>query len=372
MPITGWNLTVEEWTQGAEIFREDTQFGLVNREHTYATNKNNINVFLNKMTTWNNISGIGRGVSGRGFYEAKFNWDGTADGAYLDFGELLNSMKVTVNGVQTADVNMNAPVLDIGKYLVIGENTIELEYSSTLTNEMLELGRISAGGNSSGSPAWGGYYKDYRAYGPSQAVVIPYVNTEIEQSVTDVTLSLTGTEHAHVTDNVSYTLSAAGMVRLATMLVEVDLDEVLLTNPVAAPVGDWYIITQLWKDGKLLVVVGNNEGAVGEGDILTITAAPTGQAGEAAASVTYAEMGAYDGEGEVLVTALYEDATCTTVLTSYDIFDVNKDGIVNLLDVTRAQRFYGLYDADSDVDKDGKITVNDLILIINNYSDLFD
>lgn len=57
----------------------------------------------------------------------------------------------------------------------------------------------------------------------------------------------------------------------------------------------------------------------------------------------------------------------------YHPCDVNRDGAVNLLDVTRAQRFYGLsaLDADwnpiADVNGDGEVNITDLILILNQF-----
>ena len=59
---------------------------------------------------------------------------------------------------------------------------------------------------------------------------------------------------------------------------------------------------------------------------------------------------------------------------TYSIYDVNEDGIVDQLDITRAQRAYGASDGDdnwiarADVNHDGTVDINDLILILNNYS----
>lgn len=60
---------------------------------------------------------MGKKVSGKGYYSSTFNWDGKADGAYLDFGNMIQSMQVYINGMKTSDLNMNNPVLDISKYL---------------------------------------------------------------------------------------------------------------------------------------------------------------------------------------------------------------------------------------------------------------
>ena len=82
-------------------------------------------------------------------------------------------------------------------------------------------------------------------------------------------------------------------------------------------------------------------------------------------------MGAYLGEDdETLVRADLSAASVTTVV-EYNVYDVNKDGAVNLLDITRAQRYYGSYHADADVNRDNAVDIDDLIRILNNYTELF-
>ena len=48
--------------------------------------------------------------------------------------------------------------------------------------------------------------------------------------------------------------------------------------------------------------------------------------------------------------------------------DVNQDGTVNQLDITRAQRSYGTANDLADVNDDGTVNIDDMILILNNYS----
>ena len=362
-PITGWNVKVEAWTEGQEIFREDTQFGVANREHTFATVKTETEVQLDHMTTWDDIPQVGKNVSGRGYYDATFQWDGAADGAYLDFGAILNSMKVYINGVQTSDVNMNRPVLDISDYLVKGENTIRLVYSSTLTNEMLELGRIRAGYTLNN---WGGYYIHYRSYGPSQAVIVPYMDVAAEPAVGEVALTLTGPGETYAQgETVCYTLSGSNMVRLASMIVELELDEAYLTEPTAEALAGWGILAQGWQNGVLRVVLYHLDGVDGDGDLVKVSAKTNGTPGQLTVAVKKAVLSAYDGDGETFVTANLDDTRVTTTIY-VNIYDVNRDGVVDLLDITRAQRFYGTNDAICDVNGDGEVNIADLILILNH------
>src|SRR5207237_719744 len=65
-----------------------------------STIKTPISVQLDRLTTWDNIPAVGKGVSGTGHYEADFHWDASkATGAYLDFGDKLQAgMQVWING----------------------------------------------------------------------------------------------------------------------------------------------------------------------------------------------------------------------------------------------------------------------------------
>lgn len=173
--ITGWKLDVESWTPGEEVFRQDTVDGIETTEHTFDTVKTDISVDLEHMTTWDNIPQIGSSASGKGRYQAVFHWDGSCSGAYIDFGFLVQGMKLWVNGMPIT-VNYNHPVADIGPALVEGENRIELEYASNLTNVQLSREAIREEqdvGN------WAGYDVACRSYGPSQAILIPYQDVEI-------------------------------------------------------------------------------------------------------------------------------------------------------------------------------------------------
>ncbi|MBQ8827754.1 MAG: hypothetical protein IJZ90_01250, partial [Clostridia bacterium] len=92
--IDSWSLTVESWTEGETITRTDGR----STEYSVSTKKENITVNLDTLATWDNISEIGKEVSGKGYYKSTFNWDGEFDGAFIDFGKIVQSMKVYVNG----------------------------------------------------------------------------------------------------------------------------------------------------------------------------------------------------------------------------------------------------------------------------------
>ncbi|MBQ8162641.1 MAG: hypothetical protein IJ083_18090 [Clostridia bacterium] len=171
--ITGWHVTVESWTPGEEIFRTETVAGVETTEHNFDTVKTAIQLDLDTLSTWDHLPEVGKAVSGKGFYSATFDWAGEASGAYINFGSVVQSMQVSVNGERIDAVNLNRPVVDISALLVEGENTIEVEYSSNLTNVQLDREVLQEQENTGG---WEGYDVAYRSYGLTQATIVPFVD----------------------------------------------------------------------------------------------------------------------------------------------------------------------------------------------------
>jgi len=189
---------------------------------------------------------------------------------------------------------------------------------------------------------------------------------------TPVSLVLTGADAINAFDeSVTYTLSGQDMHNLATMIVSMEITDEYLTDPVVEPAAGWMVVAQAWRDGVLSVAVCNNTGANGDGDILTITLKPNEVAGSASITLTDADLSAYLGDGETLVQVDLDGASITTEVR-HNIFDVNKDGVVDQLDMTRAQRYYGTDNTDADVNEDGTVDLDDLILILNNYHEAFE
>ena len=223
--ITDWDLTVESWRPGAtagDLTRTETIDGLTTTNRKTSTAKTQIDVELEKLTTWDKIPQVGKAVSGTGHYEATFEWDAdSASGAYLDFGdELQESMKVWINGrkvggdvstnptkvkrdvggvgkatiddgrgnqvplagkdLYTGGVSWIQPQADVSEYLVDGTNEIVIEYASALSNVQLDRGVITEQRPITGrreKRRWGND-QVYLAFGPQQAKVVPFVELE--------------------------------------------------------------------------------------------------------------------------------------------------------------------------------------------------
>ena len=194
---------------------------------------------------------------------------------------------------------------------------------------------------------------------------------------TAVVISVSGDETVMVDDEeITFTVSAAKTNALATASITLELDTTVMGEATAVGVGNWYVIGQNYNNGKLIVVVGNNTGSTSEEAeaLFTVTAKLTGETGDASVTVTNAKLSAYDGEGEKYVEGTIEGASIITKV-EFKLYDVNKDGIVDQLDITRAQRFYGLTEeadgwyARADVNGDKVVDIEDLILIANNFDD---
>ena len=175
--ITGWTLSVETWEPGTEVRRsEEDLFGVHTVNSTTLTAHRTIQTTLDTLAPWDAIEAIGKDISGIGTYTATFRWNASeADGALLDFGDtLVGTMIIQMNG-QSLNVNWMHPIVDVGRYLQDGENTITLVYRSSIGNAALAE-KIPCNGVNLAS--WWNLDSKRQSYGPTQAVLIPYVICE--------------------------------------------------------------------------------------------------------------------------------------------------------------------------------------------------
>lgn len=196
--LTGWDLSVEDWTEGGLERRSETRnttiydaetdtykaVVLTTEEVRPVSSKNIINTKLDRLTTWDNIPEIGKDVSGVGYYTTVFDWDASkASGAYLDLGTFIQSAVVEVNGKKTDPVDAINPVIDISALLKDGKNTLKITVTSTLANRMLAMGRLSEGRNTYDGVdklvGFNGYRCTYQSYGLSSVTLIPFAEEKL-------------------------------------------------------------------------------------------------------------------------------------------------------------------------------------------------
>ena len=76
-------------------------------------------------------------VSGIGHFTTTFEWDGVS-GAYLNLTYKYDTITgITINGVELKDINNISDIVDLGEYLVKGENIITIDCCSTLRNRAI-------------------------------------------------------------------------------------------------------------------------------------------------------------------------------------------------------------------------------------------
>ena len=188
------------------------------------------------------------------------------------------------------------------------------------------------------------------------------------------TVLLTGPETVTIGDEAAYSVLVCHAENLVTATVTLQIDG--LEQPVVEAMNGFFVIGQTYRDGALQVVLGNNQGLYAEPatEILRVTLQTGRRAAEASVELTGAVFSGY-GEGltEIFLPVTLETTQVRTRV-QYSLYDVNQDGVVNQLDITRTQRAYGASAGDAhwnplaDVDSNGTVDISDMILIVNNYS----
>lgn len=97
------------------------------------SSKFNTTYKLPSLLSWPLIPGL-QNTSGVGYYSNEFTWSDTRVGAFIDFGRVVHTLRVSVNGIQLPPLDVTHAQADISSYLVKGKNTINATISTTLIN----------------------------------------------------------------------------------------------------------------------------------------------------------------------------------------------------------------------------------------------
>ena len=179
-------------------------------------------------------------------------------------------------------------------------------------------------------------------------------------------VTVTGNTDATLEDDLVCSINVGNVKALATAALTVEVS----AEPEVELAEGWTALFNNYENGILSLVIFNKAGVTAQdpASVVTLTIPATGEVCDMTVAVTEAVLSAYVGEAEAFLNASL-DAASLTIAVDYSIYDVNEDGTVNQLDITRAQRLYGQKTTEkADVDKDGEVTIEDLILILNNYS----
>jgi hypothetical protein len=134
--LDAWTLQAQTWSPGA---------------NAYTTAKTGLEPFpLNadgdgRLAPWRTITApvdLSR-ASGLGTYTATVSLPSTwteTDGAYLDLGDVLDTARVTVNGVEITVNQSDRGRIDLGRTLRAGENTVVVRVATTMFNAVRATG----------------------------------------------------------------------------------------------------------------------------------------------------------------------------------------------------------------------------------------
>ena len=117
------------------------------------------------------------------------------------------------------------------------------------------------------------------------------------------------------------------------------------------------------ENGKLLAILCSESGADGNANLLQIAWKLTGKIGSGSVSISEVHLNA----GEIEVDVQTEQVQISFTVKA-NIYDINADGVVSLLDMTRAQRYFGEENPEADLNGDHTVDVQDLILILMNFT----
>jgi hypothetical protein len=133
--LMNWDLTAEHWDPPKNLL--DIEGGALKSNTTHK---------LAHLVSWQQIPGL-QNVSGRGIYSASFQWRPSTKhssfkgkaGAIIDFGPVVHTLAVSINGHALPALDVTSAKRDISQWLVDGENTVVAEVSTPLGNVLIGI-----------------------------------------------------------------------------------------------------------------------------------------------------------------------------------------------------------------------------------------
>ena len=189
---------------------------------------------------------------------------------------------------------------------------------------------------------------------------------------------------------VSYTISGKYFPPMSAIEIEFEVDgdyvstkeitaaggfffmPITSVGPGGAPI-IWTNTGSIWK-GKAVLAYSNPAGVSGEVDMLNLVFnVKEGALGFSDVKITFANM---SGFGATVASEIEKDTATTEYLQYYSIYDLNKDGVIDLNDLTFALQYLSVSFGDpnwedakiADVNVTGTVDIDDLILILANYT----
>jgi hypothetical protein len=205
------------------------------------------------------------------------------------------------------------------------------------------------------------------------------------KEISNAVVSLSGDTSIVAGDDAVYTVSVNNVNKLATVTLWFEADGTYFTGKTFnglngfSILGDiqWTQNGNIWTGRATLI---NNSGVNSNSalDIFEMVfSSNSDQLGNTAVKLIKADLSGYNANTDQ---AIYIDSSIAnnqiqTMINQYfSIYDTNKDGKIDQLDLTTAQLFYMAEEGDAnwntakiaDINNDGRVDISDLILILNN------
>jgi len=199
-------------------------------------------------------------------------------------------------------------------------------------------------------------------------------------------VTLSGATDIVVGNDATYAVSVAGVDKLATVALKFEVDGAYFSGKSFTGLNGFEVLGNIeWSSvgndvwvGRVVLV--NLNGGISSTDALDIFemvfASNKGLLGTAEVRLVDVVLSGYDdASGAVYLDSLIVDGLVQTLVGQYfSVYDVNRDGVVDQLDLTVAQLFFMAKEGDAnwatarraDVNGDGRVDIEDLILILKN------
>jgi hypothetical protein len=201
-------------------------------------------------------------------------------------------------------------------------------------------------------------------------------------------VSLSGVANVVVGNDAAYTVSVSDVSKLATVTLQFEVDSAYFSGKSFTGLngfdvlGDvtWTQTDGVWTGRVTLVNFnGGVSSAAGALDIFEMVFASNSKLlGTTDVRLVDAVLSGYDdATAAVYIDSLIATGLVQTVIGQYfSRYDVNRDGVVDQLDLTAAQLFFMAKEGDAnwntakaaDVNGDGRVDIEDLILILKNIT----
>jgi len=208
----------------------------------------------------------------------------------------------------------------------------------------------------------------------------------VETSVEKISVLFSGDAYTLTEDEAVYTISLENIKQPLIASFWIEIDGNYLAEKELTALGGFKLIGDIkWEElsdnllsGHIVIAISDEiaEGTSHYTDILTMIFSTSSKPGETTVTLTGIELSGYDDVTDIELfyqTNIETHTVNTEILSSYLIYDINKDGELNQLDLTLAQVYYTAKEGDenwdeakmADVNQDGRVDIEDLILIPN-------